>query len=590
MAVPFHRLKVSGDILIAARGAGIHTFNATDGSYISSWQVPQKAEKPEKAQETKGHAKDSEKTEEAAKVEETEKGDVLPAAEGDDDAPPSKRRRVEGELMDELEKTEEAEAQGEKTQESAQKKKKKPRNKAPQVHKDPAKAQASALRTADLPVISILEVTADGRHVVAIMGQDKTVRVLAHENGHLTQLSESVVPKRPCAVDFTADGQTILSGDKFGDVYALPLIEVELTEEQKREEAEAKAKAEEELKKRQRELVVAPIRLEATEFTVHTKGNRQALENQRKQKELFAAQHEKLQKDKEEKNEYQLLLGHVSMLTAVVTAEGIIKGEGGKIKKRPLILTADRDEHIRVTRGIVGNSWGAGSQTHVIETFCLGHTSFVSKLCIPRDRPDRLVSGGGDGELWVWDFWPQGRLLGKADLASHVGAVQGAEKTKVALSGLYSFGKPADPDAMTDGESSAFVVAICERVPALFFFRMEDATLTHTQTLQLPEGQLPLDVVEAGGQLFVATVPAEQAAPEATEAPSTLLSVTKGALGGWAAAAAAASISLPAPTADTDAATASLDRTALRKLLLHSTESLRKDNEEEKEEEKETNE
>ena len=180
MTVPFHRLKASGDILIAARGASIHTFNATDGSYISSWQVPQKAEKAEKAEEAKEQAKDSETTEEAAKVEETAKGDVLPAAEGDDDAPPSKRRRVEGE---------EAEAQSEKTQENAQKKKKKPKNKAPQVYKDPAKAQASALRTADLPVISILEVTADGRHVVAIMGQDKTVRVLSHKNGHLTQLS-----------------------------------------------------------------------------------------------------------------------------------------------------------------------------------------------------------------------------------------------------------------------------------------------------------------------------------------------------------------------------------------------------------------
>ncbi|CAK7271034.1 tRNA (guanine-N(7)-)-methyltransferase non-catalytic subunit trm82 [Sporothrix epigloea] len=574
MTVAFHRLKVCGDILVAARGASLHTFHIADGSHIAAWRVPQsKCE--------------AEKTCEAGEAGEA--GEETAEADGGDRGPPSKRRKV-----DEADNA--ATGDAGQLQNGGSSKTKKGKERKAQAAAEAAKAQKFvALRTADLPVVSLLEATKDGRHLVVMMGHDKTLRVLAHDlAGHLTQLSVRVMPKRPCAVAFTADDQTILSGDKFGDVYALPLIEVEKTEAEQAAEQEAAArKAEEEKTKLDREAaVVAPRRLEANQFTVHTKGNRQALENQRRQKELLLQQGLDQQKRDAENSssKYQLLLGHVSMLTAVTVAEGYAKGEIGQESKkarRPLILTADRDEHIRVTRGVVGAT-ATASQTHVIETFCLGHTSFVSRLCIPRSRPDRLVSGGGDGDLFVWDFWPEGRLVGTADLASLVAKVDGSSEgeaaaaPRVALSGLYSLGAAAqDPNVMADDDGAAYanVAAICERVPAIFFFRVapDGSTLFHTQTLRLPAGHLPLDVAEVDKKLVVATAAAEE--DEATVAPSVLLSLTC-SKDGWAVSDTAFA-SLPAATEDDDTVTATLDRAVLRRLLLHSNESLRKDNDSE---------
>ncbi|KIH93990.1 tRNA methyltransferase [Sporothrix brasiliensis 5110] len=588
MAVPFHRLRVCGNILVGARGASIHTFNITDGSHIAAWRVPQPASKEEEEkQEDEGVRPPSE-----------DAGEI----EGGDDVPPSKRRH-ETEAKDNTNSQEQLPQQTSANgNANANPKKKKSKSKSKQAPASSAKPQkVAALRTADLPVVSILEATADGRHLVVMMGHDKTLRVLAHDlQGHLTQLSARVMPKRPSAVAFTADNQTILSGDKFGDVYALPLIEVEKTESEvaaaeraAREQEAAEQKAAQEAAQ---EAIVAPRRLEANKFTVHTKGNRQALENQRRQKELLIKQGLDPQKKDAEASasEYQLLLGHVSMLTAVAVGAGFREGElpkqggqGGPRVRRPLILTADRDEHIRVTRGVVGPT-AATSQTHVIETFCLGHTSFVSRLCIPASRPDRLVSGGGDGELRVWNFWPEGRLVGTADLAAPVASVAGAE-AKVALSGLYALGSGAarGPDAMTDDVAAdAFLVAICERIPALFFFRLaaDGATLAHTQTVQLPEGQLPLDVAEVGDgetrRLVVAAAPAEEDTSADALATTPLLSLMS-TKEGWTVAETSPFAALPPPTVEDDPDSATLDHAVLRKLLLHSNESLRKDNESE---------
>jgi tRNA (guanine-N(7)-)-methyltransferase subunit TRM82 len=62
------------------------------------------------------------------------------------------------------------------------------------------------------------------------------------------------------------------------------------------------------------------------------------------------------------------------------------------------IITADRDEHIRV-------SWYP--EGYVIESFCLGHKKYVSAIHII--SPAMLISGGGDPELKVWD-WMTGRF------------------------------------------------------------------------------------------------------------------------------------------------------------------------------------
>lgn len=183
--------------------------------------------------------------------------------------------------------------------------------------------------------------------------------------------------KKPCALALAADDQIILCADKFGDVYSLPLVPGEY------------------VKPRVQVKKTKPV---ATPLTVHSKRNLRSLEQQH----LQAERAEKAQEEAEEKTalnfEHQLILGHVSMLTDIVALT--LPGPEGGVS-RSYILTADRDEHIRVSRGI--------PQAHVIEQHCLGHTSLISKLYVPLWAPHVLVSGGGDGHLFVWN-WSEGRI------------------------------------------------------------------------------------------------------------------------------------------------------------------------------------
>jgi tRNA (guanine-N(7)-)-methyltransferase subunit TRM82 len=226
------------------------------------------------------------------------------------------------------------------------------------------------------------------------------------------------MPKRPCSLALTADEQTILSADKFGDVYALPLI----PQPEERSSVSTPTSV---------SSTPAPVR-GANVFTVHSQRNRRALEDQQRQREANT----KRDLPKEgPKFAHEVLLGHVSMLTCVLTVNDS--------QNRPYILTADRDEHIRVSRGM--------PQSHIIETFCLGHGSFVNALCTPRSRPSILVSGGGDNELFVWD-WLAGKLLGTVDLFTRVREVL-PDATTIAVVKLVAY----------EVEDGCYVVAICER-------------------------------------------------------------------------------------------------------------------------------
>jgi tRNA (guanine-N(7)-)-methyltransferase subunit TRM82 len=153
---------------------------------------------------------------------------------------------------------------------------------------------------------------------------------------------------------------------------------------------------------------------------VHTKRNLRALEHQKLSLERRAREEQQIRTQ----FEHTLLLGHVSMLTAICV--GTITAEvDGQARTREYIITADRDEHIRVSRGM--------PQAHVIEGFCLGHEDFVSRLCVaPGGRSEVLISGGGDDYLFVWD-WVKGELLGKAGVLEHVQGVTGEEASKVAV-------------------------------------------------------------------------------------------------------------------------------------------------------------
>lgn len=216
------------------------------------------------------------------------------------------------------------------------------------------------------------------------------------------------MPKRPCAIAVTSDDSTIISADKFGDVYSLPLLIPATTNHKVLEPATPT------LESTSSKLFVPA----ANNLTVHSQRNRKALENQKKQTPK--------QSEKSEPSfEHKLLLGHVSMLTdlALVTLEC-----------RDYILTADRDEHIRVSRGI--------PQAHIIESFCLGHEEFISRLCVPGGRKEILISGGGEGEIFVWD-WLRGVLLHKADLRALVVGVMSESDGEGVGNGSAEAGKIA---------------------------------------------------------------------------------------------------------------------------------------------------
>lgn len=277
------------------------------------------------------------------------------------------------------------------------------------------------------------------------------------------------MPKRPCAVLVTPDNKTILCGDKFGDVYSLPLFpsaSVEKVEDSSKTVIKEDASS--------KKYVPA-----ASTLTVHSGRNRRALENQMKQKDLQAKAREG------PKFEYQLLLGHVSMLTDVQFATEEVDG-----KTRGYILTADRDEHIRISRG--------PPQAHIIEGFCLGHKDFISKICLLPDT-ELLVSGGGDDWLGVWD-WRAGSLKEKRDMRSALtslfssqlsNAKFGAE-SPIAVSGLW-----AVPSGLETKETAVLIA--CERLPCLLV--SQHGSDSRVTGVSLPG--VPLDVAVVGNTVIV---------------------------------------------------------------------------------------
>ncbi|KAI4102289.1 MAG: hypothetical protein L6R37_004481 [Teloschistes peruensis] len=250
------------------------------------------------------------------------------------------------------------------------------------------KAQASN------PNLINLAGTSDGQYVIAVTDEDKCVRVLRLDvDGKLQQLSKRSMPKKPCAITLTPDESTIICGDKFGDVYALPLLPDE------NNNAHDSTSQAQEVGNGNPPPVPESFLPSANIKTVHTLRNQKTLQHQKS-----------LTNRKPRKNvatfEHKLLLGHVSLLTDVLCVSVSDPGNTGA-QERTYIITADRDEHIRVSRGI--------PQSHVIEGFCLGHNQFVSQLCVPSWDKRILISGGGDNYLLVWD-WLSSRVLYQIDL------------------------------------------------------------------------------------------------------------------------------------------------------------------------------
>ncbi len=274
------------------------------------------------------------------------------------------------------------------------------------------------------------------------------------------------MPKRPCSLALTSDNRTILSADKFGDVYALPLIPTTTTTPLPAaviSELPASPKSGSTTPSTTAASTPTPFKAQATELTVHTKRNLRALENQKLSMARRADGHDL--PGGRPQFEQTLLLGHVSMLTAIcvgtttTTTTTTASSENGQEVTREYIITADRDEHIRVSRGM--------PQAHVIEGFCLGHEDFVSRLCVaPGGRARVLISGGGDDDLFVWD-WVKGELLARAGVLEHVKRVAGSEgASKVAVTRVFAVGGDG---AGGWGETTAVFVVV-ERYAATHLF------------------------------------------------------------------------------------------------------------------------
>ncbi|KAF2751011.1 guanine-N(7)--methyltransferase subunit TRM82 [Sporormia fimetaria CBS 119925] len=312
---------------------------------------------------------------------------------------------------------------------------------------------------------SCLTITNDKKHLVAVTAEDKCIRVFSIDSEcRIKQLSERCMARRPCAICVTADDSLILCADKFGDVYSLPLIPSPEDEQQPAAPEQADVPEE------------SSFVPSASVLTVHSGRNRKVLEAQLKQAKKGP------KKPKEAPTfKHDLLLGHVSMLTDIAYAV---------VDKRSYIITADRDEHVRVSRG--------PPQAHIIEDFCHGHEAFISRLCVVGQ--DLLVSGGGDPDLFVWD-WLHYKLLQKlpirnavfefmraqTDLASTL--PEDVSSFKVAVSGIWSV-----PHAQSDVKE---ILVACEGVPALFSFNVGSSSTTG-QAIALSGNALDVTFVQAG--------------------------------------------------------------------------------------------
>ena len=245
--------------------------------------------------------------------------------------------------------------------------------------------------------------------------------------------------KRPCAVKITSEDSRIICADKFGDVHSLPLLTGAPDSNTKASSMAAS----------QRDPSTASPRSDlykpaASEKTVHTLRNQKALKDQMKRANEVAER-------KTLDFNHRLLLGHVSMLTDVALAIESPAASSSATTKS-YILTSDRDEHIRVSRD--------EPQAHVIEGYCLGHTEFVSRMCIPSWEERSLISGGGDGDLLLWD-WRSGTCRDRVNLTKIVSKFAGrTDSEKCAVSGIWSISNPSpvNGEITTDGK----VLVACE--------------------------------------------------------------------------------------------------------------------------------
>lgn len=147
------------------------------------------------------------------------------------------------------------------------------------------------------------------------------------------------------------------------------------------------------------------------------------------------------------------------------------------------IVSADRDFKIRVTVFPKKPSDGA----HEIQSFCLGHTEFVSCLefvCTPVYPQGFLVSGSGDSTVRLWDI-TSGSLLHTCEVGAEVGLLES--------NGREEQSHPAVTDICATPDGSLIAVAIQRQGVVLLSCDFSSKTLSIAK------------VVSIMGEIFIPT-------------------------------------------------------------------------------------
>ncbi|BFZ62127.1 tRNA (guanine-N(7)-)-methyltransferase non-catalytic subunit trm82 [Saitoella coloradoensis] len=297
---------------------------------------------------------------------------------------------------------------------------------APPADKKPTREEilaGNAIRT--------MVLTKDGSKL-AVSGEDKVLRVFDASTFEL--ISERTVPKRVCSLALVDNDATILTGDKHGDVFSYPFM----------------------LQPEERQGAPAEDEKSATAEETESPAAGSAAKKQGKVPKGYDLAWGQKKKDPDAIPE-NLLLGHVSMLTTMSLLHS---------NSSTYIMTADRDEHVRISRY---------PKAYVTERFLLGHTEFVSSVA--QLDEDVVLTAGGDPWVGVWN-WKTGKLLHKLDLAHAVQEARG-EDGKIAVSQFHVV------------ENRVFVIV--EKAPAVFVVDFSDDKVPSiTQTIALSAPALAL--------------------------------------------------------------------------------------------------
>ncbi|KAI9020213.1 WD40-repeat-containing domain protein [Phycomyces nitens] len=187
-------------------------------------------------------------------------------------------------------------------------------------------------------------------------------------------------------------------------------------------------------------------------------------------------------KDGSEEDKATPILGHVSMLTDMILTPD-----------EKYVITADRDEHIRVSRFPNGYN---------IESFCLGHTDVVTLVRILPWNSDILVSAGGDSTLRTWDF-VKGAQIQCLDIKSYIASFTpeaADENSKDPMISAIGFSPKTHQIVVCFAKTAAILV---------FNWNESEKTIEYQYTLETVGPVLDL-VYDLGGRLWVSMAPNDE--------------------------------------------------------------------------------